>query len=136
MGLFDNLFGSKNNSEGKEEKCLPWIPLVSSEQIRDIAEGSWKRPQIIFKHSTTCGISRMDLNRFTAKYNVSEGQLNLYFLDLKSYREVSNEVSRVFDIVHESPQLLIIKEEKVVAHASHGGIVELDLDKTVSGLSF
>ena len=136
MGLFDNLFGSKNSSEGKEEKSLPWTPLVSIEQIRDIVKDSSERPQIIFKHSTTCGTSRMALNRFKAQYNIHEGQSNLYFLDLKSYREVSNEVSNTFNIVHESPQLLIVKEGKVVAHASHWEIAELDLDKTVSQLSF
>lgn len=136
MGLFDNLFGSKNSSEGKAEKSLPWIPLVTTEQLRDIGKDSQERPQVIFKHSTTCGTSRMALNRFTARYNIPDGRLNLYFLDLKSYREVSNEVSKVFDIVHESPQLLIVKEGKVVAHASHWEIAELDLDKTIAGLSF
>ena len=127
MGLFNNLFGSNNNSEKKEANPLPWIPLVTVEQLGDIDKKSFEKPQVIFKHSTTCGISRMALNQFTSQYSIPEGQLDLYFLDLKSYRQVSNEVANKFNVVHESPQLLIVKNGKVVSHASHGGIIELDL---------
>ncbi|MCG2461071.1 bacillithiol system redox-active protein YtxJ [Flavobacteriaceae bacterium F89] len=131
MGLFNSLFGSKNSLENKEAKPLPWIPLVSKDQLKDIVNKSVEKPQVIFKHSTTCGISRMALNQFTSQYNIPEGQLDLFFLDLKSYREVSNEVAKIFGIGHESPQLLIVKNGSVVAHASHGGILALDLQTEI-----
>lgn len=131
MGLFNNLFGSNNNSEKKEAKPLPWIPLLTVEQLEDIDKKSFDKPQVIFKHSTTCGISRMALNQFTSQYKVPDEQLDLYFLDLKSYRQVSNEVANKFNIVHESPQLLIVKNGSVVGHASHGDIVQLDLQKEI-----
>lgn len=127
MGLLNNLFGSKNNSEKKEEQPLPWIPLVNVAQLADIVKISFEKPQIIFKHSTTCGISRMALKRFTSDYAIPDERLDLYFLDLKSYRQVSDEVAHKFNVVHESPQLLIVKNGAVVAHASHYGIAELDL---------
>ena len=58
MGLL-GLFGSKNNSEAKEEKQLPWKALTSIEQLDAIVTDSKTRPVAIFKHSTRCGISRM-----------------------------------------------------------------------------
>ncbi len=127
MGLLNNLFGSKSNAEKQEVKPLPWIPLVNLDQLTDIGKKSFEKPQVIFKHSTTCGVSRSALKRFTSEYDIPEGQLDLYFLDLKSYREVSHEVAHKFNVVHESPQLLIIKNGVVAAHASHWGIAELDL---------
>ncbi len=126
MGLFNSLFGS-SNAKQKEKKVLPWIALSSTQQLDDIVEASKVRPQLIFKFSTRCGISRMVLNQFESNYNFSEDDLDLYFLDLISYRDVSNEVGYKFQVIHESPQLLVIKNGVVVAHSSHGGINTIDL---------
>jgi len=63
MGLISKLFGS---SEPKEEKVLPWIPLNDLQQLNHIVEKSKTKTQVIFKHSTRCGISRMVMNQFQA----------------------------------------------------------------------
>lgn len=129
MGLFDAIFGGSGEEKKVEKQTIPWIPLTSLEQLDLIEEKSKGKPQVIFKHSTTCGISRMVLNMFTSGYNLSEGQMDLYFLDLHSYREVSNETGYRFQVMHQSPQLLIIKNGNVVSHASHGSINEIDLQR-------
>jgi bacillithiol system protein YtxJ len=48
-----------------------------------------------------------------------------------NYRDVSNEVGYKFQVMHESPQILVIKNGVVVAHASHGAINEVDLSRFV-----
>ena len=128
MGIINKLFGS---SEPKEEKILPWIPLNNIQQLNHIAEKSKTKTQVIFKHSTRCGISRMVMNQFVEAYNFTEEDLDLYYLDLLSYRNVSDEVSYKLQVMHESPQLLVIKNGAVVAHASHGAINGLDLQQFV-----
>ena len=122
--MFKKLFGS---SEPKEEKILPWIALNSIDQLDAIAERSKGKAQLIFKHSTRCGISRMVMNQFVTAYDL-DLNADLYYLDLLSYREVSNEVGYKFEVMHESPQLLVIRNGVVVAHASHGGINDMDLE--------
>jgi len=128
MGIFNKLFGS---SEPKEEKQLPWIPLTSIEQLNLIEKKSATKTQAIFKHSTTCGISKMVINRFVSAYELTVNDLDLYYLDLHSYRDVSNEVGYKFQVIHESPQLLIIKNGVTVAHASHGAINQIQLEQFV-----
>lgn len=123
MGLFKNIF---KTSESKEEKLLPWITLNSIEQLEDIEENSKTKTQVIFKHSTRCGISRMIMNQFIDAYDVNTN-LDLYYLDLLSYRELSNEVGYKFQVMHESPQLLVVENGVVIKHASHGAIGGLDL---------
>jgi len=125
MGLFKNIFGS---SEPVEEKVLPWQPLTELQQLDEIEVKSHKKTQIIFKHSTTCGISKMAMKQFVGSYDI-DANFDLYYLDLLNYREVSNETGFKFQVVHQSPQLLIIKNGVVVAHASHGNISDLDLLK-------
>ena len=124
MGFFKNILGG--SSEPKEEKVLPWKPLTDLSQLAEIKTRSKDKTQVIFKHSTRCGISKMVLNQFTDAFNIN-ANLDLYYLDLLNYREVSNEVGYQFQVMHQSPQLLVIKNEEVVAHASHGAINEIDL---------
>lgn len=131
MGLFNGLFGGKGEKEIKEDKALPWIPLTSLEQLQEIDKKSKTKPQVIFKHSTTCGISRMVINMFKESYAFSEDQMDLYYLDLHAHREVSNEVGYKFQVLHQSPQLLVVKNGNTVAHSSHGSITEIDLAKYI-----
>ncbi|MCM4152148.1 bacillithiol system redox-active protein YtxJ [Arenibacter sp. N53] len=131
MGIFNTLFGKENNKEKKETKVAPWIPLASIEQLEKIRERSKIKPQAIFKHSTTCGISRMVMNRFNEGYDIPANSLDLHYLDLHNYRSVSNEASSIFGVIHESPQLLVVKNGEVVAHESHGAITQLDIKKYI-----
>ncbi|WP_412561130.1 bacillithiol system redox-active protein YtxJ [Winogradskyella sp. MIT101101] len=126
--MFKKIFGSSEPK--KEEKILPWIPLTSTEQLSTIEDQSKTKTQLIFKHSTRCGISRMVMNQFVSGYDL-DLNADLYYLDLLSYRDVSNETGHKFQVLHESPQLLVIKNGVVVAHASHGGINELNLEQLV-----
>lgn len=123
MGIFDKLF---NNNSLKDNKELPWKPLVDIQQLDAIEEASATKPQVIFKHSTRCGISSMVLRQFKKSYTL-ETDVDLYFLDLLQYRDVSNAIASKFGVHHESPQMIIIKNGAVVAHASHSEINSVDL---------
>lgn len=129
MGLFNKLF---NTSSGhNDQMVLPWIPLNSLNQLNDLKEKSITKTQLVFKHSTRCGISRMVLKQFEKDYRFSENNVDLYYLDLVGFRDVSNEIASTFDVYHESPQLLVVKNGGVVAHASHGAINDLDLRRFI-----
>ncbi|MDF4222099.1 bacillithiol system redox-active protein YtxJ [Maribacter sp. M208] len=130
MGIFGGLFGSKSEGESGSSN-IPWIPLNTVDQLGTIKEKSSSRPQVIFKHSTTCGISRMVLNMFKSSYSLQDGQMDLYFLDLLANRDVSNAVASKFGVMHQSPQLLIIKNGVVVIHDSHGAISDINLEKYI-----
>ncbi|WP_179019935.1 bacillithiol system redox-active protein YtxJ [Winogradskyella forsetii] len=126
--MFNKLFGSSEPKKPKEEKILPWQPLKEVSQLDNISEKSKSKTQLIFKHSTRCGISSMVMKQFVSAYDL-DSNADLYYLDLLSYRDVSNEVGYKFQVMHQSPQLLVIKNGVVVAHASHGEINEIDLRK-------
>lgn len=126
MGIFNKLFNS--SSEPKEEKVLPWQTLNELRQLDEIKELSKFKTQLIFKHSTRCGISRMVMNQFVSLYDL-DLNTDLYYLDLLNYRDVSNEIGYKFHVMHQSPQLIIIKNGVAVAHASHGAINDLELNK-------
>jgi bacillithiol system protein YtxJ len=126
MGLFNSIFGSGNSGS---ESRLNWNHLSDVSQLDTIKTNSETKPQLIFKHSTRCGISRMVLNQFEKSFNFNDQAFDLYYLDLLQYRPISNEVSERFGVYHQSPQLLIVKNGVVVVHESHGSINDLDLNQ-------
>jgi bacillithiol system protein YtxJ len=129
MGLLNKIFGG--SAEPKEKKVLPWIPLNKLPQLDFIKSKSSTKTQVIFKHSTRCGVSRMVLNQFVDAYKLTETDLDLYYLDLLNYRDVSNEIAAKFQVMHQSPQLLVLKNGVVVAQDSHGAINAIDLNSFV-----
>lgn len=120
MGLFDSFLSNNSNN-------WPGPKLEDIDQLNTIVEASFLKPQLIFKHSTRCSVSRFVLNEFKSGYSFSEVDFTAYFLDLLSYREISNAIANQFNVVHQSPQLLIIKNGKAVAHASHENVNKIKL---------
>mgnify|MGYP005995706045 CR=1 FL=1 len=129
MGLLNSIFGSKTEKKEEQESFIKWIPLTSLEQIKLIKEQSKKEPIAIFKHSTRCGISSMVIKRFVSSFDEELKDLKVYYLDLLNYREISNEIGYEFQVLHQSPQLLVIKNGEAIAHASHYDIAQIDLRK-------
>ncbi len=131
MGIFNKIFGSSEASETPEPSKVPWTPLTELAQLDMIVEESKTKPVAIFKHSTRCGISSMVINQFEKGYDLEENQLKVYYLDLLNYRPISQEIAARFQVWHESPQLIIIKNGVTVAHASHSQINAVDLAQLV-----
>ncbi len=100
---------------------MNWIPLTTEEQLETIKSKSANTPQVIFKHSTTCSISKMALSRFEREN--APDTIDFYYLDLLNYRQLSNFIAEVFKVHHESPQLLLIKNGECVYDESHYGIM-------------
>ena len=130
MGFLKNILGNKTSKE-VEETYLNWTPLVSVEEINTIKEISKTQSVLIFKHATRCGISRMVIKQFESLFNEENKQLKVYYLDLLNFREVSSKLSEVFQVIHQSPQLLVIKNGISVNDESHYEIIKVNLSKYI-----
>ena len=131
MSLLKNIFKSKTEEKKEVSSNVQWIPLKSLEQLGEINQISKTETVAIFKHSTRCGISRMVIKLFEKQFDASMFSLKVYYLDLLNYRELSSEVGYQYQILHQSPQLLVIKNGVVVEHASHYDITTINLKEYV-----
>lgn len=114
---------------------MNWIELTSIEQLEAIRTESKERPVVIFKHSTRCSISRTALDRLERNWKAEEvSDVNVYYLDLLTYRSVSNQISESFLIEHESPQLLLLRDGNVIYHRSHFEIDFLGVKNALKAL--
>lgn len=108
---------------------MNWTKLTSESQLKDIIANT-EQPAIIFKHSTRCSISATALSRLERSWKEDEvAPLQAYFLDLLSYRPISNLVADTFSVTHQSPQLLLIHDGKCAYSASHMEISYPELKK-------
>mgnify|MGYP001574408734 FL=1 len=122
MKLFRRFNRENARTEPKKKQQLSWIPLTSLDQLLQIKEQSKTIPVIIFKHSTRCVISRMVLREFESSFAEHQLSVSLYILDLLTYREISNKIVSEFQVFHQSPQLIVIKNGEAIYHASHNDI--------------
>ena len=129
MNPFKNIFKNTKENTTQTSSAINWIPLDSVEQLEEIESFSIDNTVLVFKHSTRCGVSSMVKRQFEKSLDENTRQMKLYYLDLISYREISNEIASRFNIRHQSPQLLLLKNGKVIDHASHHSILDVDLKK-------
>ena len=99
---------------------MNWIALQSENQLDEILKKSAERPQVIFKHSTRCSTSALVKGRL--ERGAQPWDIDFYYLDLISYRPISNKIADSFRVRHESPQILIIRNGECIYDESHLGI--------------
>ena len=119
MSIFNSIFGTSENNVNPSK--INWVPLTDLGQLNEITQLSHEQPVIIFKHSTRCSISRMALKQFENEFDLLD-KVTPYFLDLITFRDISNEIASRFEVVHQSPQLLLIIGGKSVYDVSHSSI--------------
>lgn len=119
MSFFDKIFGGKE--ESKEQKSF-WKKIESDEDLEKAIENSYHHKIAIFKHSTSCFISKTVLRNFEKEIENTDENLELYYLDLLSHRSISNKIANDLGVTHQSPQLIVIENGKAISNASHQDI--------------
>jgi len=126
MGILDRLRGSQ-----AEEIHIDWKLLKDVNQLDELEKESFEIPVVIFKHSISCGLSAMARYQLEKDWDFPDGNLSFYYLDLINYREISNEIVNRFGVIHQSPQIIILKDGKAVYNTSHHKISVQDLKQAL-----
>lgn len=108
---------------------MNWNTLNTIGQLDEIKKESQETPVVIFKHSTRCSISATALDRFERAWAKSnpDSTVKPYLLDLISHRDISGSIAEVFEVEHESPQIILVKNGASVFNESHYGISLADV---------
>jgi len=123
MGLF-------SFSKKPRPSKINWINLTSVEELKQAIAETIDTSGLFFKHSTRCNISAMALNSFESQWEENE-ECQLYFIDLIAHRDVSNALSDLSGVEHQSPQVILIKNNEAIYTASHNGITARSIKKLI-----
>lgn len=113
MGFLDNLRKSGDNIPEQ------WQVFNQEKQLEKILEASFNKPQAIFKHSISCGISAGVKEKLANGAEELSNLVDIHYLDLITFRSVSNLVAEKTGVIHQSPQLIILKNGEVSIADSH-----------------
>jgi len=123
MWIFDSVFGKYKPTK------INWVDITNISQIDEISNSD--DAVLIFKHSTICRKSRRVLRKFQKRFDSYDIDLKMYCLDLREYRDVSCELGVRFNVIHESPQVIIIKDGRAVIHDSQEKINKINIKQYI-----
>lgn len=123
MGLF---------SSSKPKAIFPWKNIESIQMLDELVSLTQDNAVLIFKHSTRCSISMMALTRFESEWDLNISNCDLYFLDLIAHRDISNKIAEITGVIHQSPQVIVLRKGEVLYEESHNSISARDIKKEVN----
>lgn len=99
-------------------KEMNWIQITDQEQVKNIAESD--ATAIIYKHSPRCATSLMAYRQLKSEVNGAAGiDAPIYIVDVIDNRKESQTIAEIFQVEHESPQLLVVKNKASLFDVSH-----------------
>jgi bacillithiol system protein YtxJ len=106
---------------------VTFIQLDSIEKLDDLFARSESAPVVIFKHSSSCGVSAMIYRRMT------EVDAEVNIVVVQTARDVSNEIVERTGIRHESPQVIILRNGEPTYQTSHYSITPEAIEAELKG---
>lgn len=97
--------------------------INSIKQLDELFQKSNEKPIVLFKHSTTCPISA------GVYQEISNADADVNIVVVQKARNVSDAIAQKTGIRHETPQAIVLKDEKPVYHASHYDVTAEDVER-------
>lgn len=117
MGFLDKILGT---AKEKEEEL--WFQISTTQDADGVIKASKGKVQVILKHSNSCGISFFAKKGLDSIPHKELENVDMYLVDVIRDRNLAYYLADRFSVRHESPQILVIKDEKVIWHGSHNAV--------------
>ncbi len=109
-----------------------WIEINSVEEWKEKWASSAQQPILVFKHSTACPVSAEAFREFEQYVEEAPEQgVGFYLVKVIESRPVSNQIAEDSQLKHESPQAILLENQKVIWNASHWKITKESLQEAV-----
>lgn len=99
------------------------LPLLRDRtQLDTLLAPVHDQPVVLYKHSTQCGLSTRAADAVLAWREGHRPPADVVEVQVIEQRALSNEITRRTGIPHASPQVLLVKNGRVLWHTSHRDI--------------
>jgi len=115
--LLDN-----DHQDGFIAVIMDFIPLTTVDEWDALLKTSSGRTVVIFKHSATCGTSAYAYELIAQA--LQEGALAVvpHLVVVQTAHTVSSRIAADLGVVHQSPQVLVVRGGRCTYHTSHASI--------------
>ena len=90
-------------------------------------------PTLIFKHSPSCGVS-IRAHSQVSTFAKAHPDYPVIQLDVVRQRKLSQEIASGLELVHESPQAILVVNGQVAWSASHGGVTARAIEAAIESV--
>ena len=125
MSFLANMFGHNTVRED-------WNQLSSMDELDKAEKESNERAVVLFKHSVSCGVSAYAKHKMENGFDINPENCGFYYLDLLAHRDISNEIAHRYGVMHQSPQMIILRNGQAVFNASHHAVSLTTLKENIS----
>jgi bacillithiol system protein YtxJ len=101
--------------------------IMDKQQLLTLIEKNGNKNLFLFKHSTQCPISAQAFDAFK-KFASKHSDVDCAYIDLLAFRDVSNLLSEKSNVNHQSPQVILYHQGKVLWTTSHRAITLAELE--------
>ncbi len=98
------------------------IVFEKTTHLSEILEKSEQNSVIIFKHSSKCYQSDVLKDALEKAKNDNKIESIIFLVVVQDSPVLSKKIAEVFGIKHESPQIIVIKDKKVILEKHHDQI--------------
>lgn len=102
--------------------------VTNEQQLDELIANS--KELFLFKHSTQCGISAGAFDEFQS-FAEKHPDVTCAYIDLLAHRSVSNYLAEISHVKHQSPQVILYSQGKVLWNASHRAITQQALESHI-----
>lgn len=97
--------------------------LTTSDQLQSALGASTDKPLLLFKHSTRCPISTRAYQELNSYLQDQPNETVDYgLIHVVEDRPVSLEAAELLGVQHESPQVILVRNQAPIWHTSHSHI--------------
>ena len=107
--------------------------ITCSRELGEILDESCQRRIILFKHSTTCPISQRAWQEVQTFIQKCPDDVLVVMIKVIESRPVCSQVAEELGVKHQSPQVLLLSNRKVLWHASHQAVTKNNINKALAG---
>lgn len=122
MGFFKKISNALSSGPATGPDPEIWRRVTSDEDVESILSASNSRPQIVFKHSTSCGVSFFAMRSLNTPEILENQNIDLHLIDVIQQHSISQGFAEKVNIRHESPQIFVLKNGEVHWHGSHNSV--------------
>jgi len=101
------------------EVVLQPVELTDKESVAEMLERSLHGPILLYKHSRSCPISGHAWYQIQECLEFSEDPPICYRVTVQYQPELSRSIAESLDVVHHTPQLIILRDGRASYVASH-----------------
>ncbi len=104
----------------------PFIEIKNVSELDEFLATANGVTAVVFKHSNTCGVSSR------AHAEMSRLQRPVALVTVQRARAVSDEIEKRWQVAHETPQVLLIRDGQLMWDASHFKVRAADVEAAIS----